>query len=215
MRIRVHGLAQRTLIKKYLREHAVRKLHLGCGRNPLAGWLNSDRSPKSRQVVRIDVTTRFPFADDVFSHVFSSHMIEHLAHPQGAQMLIECHRILQPGGRFRVSTPDLSFLLALHGEGRSDLQREYIEWATRTHVKEAPYCDAAFVINNFVRDWGHQFIYDEPTLRAALAGAGFARITRCELNESEDVEMRGLDNETRLPAGFLDLESLTLEGVKE
>jgi hypothetical protein len=31
---------------------------------------------------------------------------------------------------------------------------------------------ATFVINNFVRDWGHQFIYDEPALSAALRESG-------------------------------------------
>jgi hypothetical protein len=27
-------------------------------------------------------------------------------------------------------------------------------------------------INNFFRDWGHQFIYDEQTLRASMLEAG-------------------------------------------
>lgn len=208
-------LANNKLIRNYLRGHSTRKLHLGCGHNSLDGWLNSDHRPKSRNILRLDVTKRFPFEDNLFSYVFSEHMIEHLTYTQGSRMLKECHRILKPNGRIRISTPDLSFLLGLYGEDRSDLQERYIEWATKTHVKDAPYCDATFVINNFVRDWGHKFIYDEPSLRFALAKAGFSEIVRCEFNASEDVELQGLENEARMPQGFLELESLILEAIKK
>ncbi len=165
--------------------------------------------------MRLDAAKRFPFEDNLFSYVFSEHMIEHLAYSQGTRMLKECHRILKPNGRIRISTPNLSFLLALYGEDRSDLQERYIEWATKTHVKDAPYCGATFVINNFVRDWGHKFIYDEPLLRFSLVEAGFSEIARCELNASEDVELQGLENEARMPQGFLGLESLILEAMKK
>jgi len=70
------------------------------------------------------------------------------------------------------------------------------------------------VINNYVRDWGHQFIYDDRTLRFALEGAGFAQLERRLLNDSSDPTLRGLENTERMPEGFLQLESLTLEAVK-
>ena len=208
-------LINHRLIRNYLRDHSTHKLHLGCGRNSLDGWLNSDQHPKSNNILRLNVTRRFPFEDKLFSYMFSEHMIEHLTYAQGTQMLKECHRILKPNGRIRISTPDLSFLLGLYFDDRSDLQKQYIEWATKTHVKNAPYYDATFVINNFVRDWGHQFIYDEPSLRFALEKAGFSEIVRCEFNASEDVELQGLENEARMPPGFLALESLILEAIKK
>jgi hypothetical protein len=65
-----------------------------------------------------------------------------------------------------------------------------------------------------VRDWGHQFIYDEKTLRLSLERAGFTNIVRCDLNHSEIDSFKNLENESRLPAGFLKLETLTLEGTK-
>jgi hypothetical protein len=66
-----------------------------------------------------------------------------------------------------------------------------------------------------VRDWGHTFIYDEKILRFSLEKAGFKEITKFELNESEDEILRNLENERRLPEGFLSLESFTLEGIKK
>jgi predicted SAM-dependent methyltransferase len=204
----------RSVTERYLQGHEVRKLHLGCGRNLLDGWLNSDFFPKSPAVLHLDARGRFPFADSQFDYVFSEHMIEHIAYADGAAMLRECFRVLRPGGTLRISTPDLAFLIDLHRGDRSQLQSDYIRWATEKFVKGAPYADYSFVINNFVRRWGHLFIYDEKTLGAAFTAAGFSTVMRCALNDSDDPALRNLENEKRLPKGFLRLETMTLQGGK-
>ena len=65
-----------------------------------------------------------------------------------------------------------------------------------------------------MRDYGHQFIYNEKVMRYSLEKIGFTEITRCELNDSKDKELRGLENEDRMPPGFLKLESFVLEAIK-
>ena len=141
-------------------------------------------------------------------------MIEHISYSNGLAMLRECHRILRNNGKIRISTPNLQFLIDLYKDNKSKLQREYIKWAIDSFIKSAPCYDDTFVINNFVRDWGHLFIYDEKTLRSSLEKAGFTKIIRCDLNESKDETLRNLENEKRMPKGFLKLESVTLEGTK-
>ena len=54
----------------------------------------------------------------------------------------------------------------------------------------------------------------EPALRAALAAAGFTGVAQWGLHQSDDPTLRDLENAGRLPDGFLQLESLILEGVK-
>lgn len=208
--------ADARAIAKYLRDHSVHKLHLGCGFNILPTWLNTDRRPGSKRLgtVRLDATKRLPFDDGQFHYIFSEHMIEHLSFEDGGKMLRECRRVLQPGpdgGKIRITTPDLAFLVALHAEPKSDLQERYVAWAAR-HSSLSGTHDC-FVINNFVRAWGHQFIYDERTLRASLDEAGFTKIVRRKLNESEDSALSGLEHDSRMPTGFLALESMTLEAV--
>ncbi len=203
-------------VERYLAEHATRKLHIGCGDNLLGGWLNSDFPARSNAVLSLDATETFPFQEGTFDYVFSEHMIEHVPHAKGAAMLAECHRVLKGNGKIRISTPDLRFLVELYicGDRRSELQERYIKWATDSFVRGAPYYDPVFVINNFVRDWGHLFIYDEKTLRASLERAGFTGIVRRDLNQSPEAALRGLEFERRLPEGFLQLETVTLEATK-
>lgn len=141
-------------------------------------------------------------------------MIEHVSYSNGLSMLMECHRVLKNNGKIRISTPNLQFLVDLYRPDKSELQKEYIKWATDNFFKDAPYYDDTFVINNFFQQWGHLFIYDEKTLQATLEKAGFTDIQRCELNESQNEHLKNLENEKRMPEGFLKLESLTLEGTK-
>jgi hypothetical protein len=65
-----------------------------------------------------------------------------------------------------------------------------------------------------VRDWGHQFIYDEKILRSMLESVGFCDVVRSSLGESDDEEFRGLENEGRMPEGFLALETIVLEATR-
>lgn len=202
------------MVRRYIRDHTLRKLHIGCGRHVLDGWLNADRRPKTVRVVRVDTRKKLPFPTASFRYVFSEHLIEHLEYAEGVRMLAECHRILSPGGKIRISTPDLAFLLGLQGNNRTDLQENYIRWSVGEHVANAPNEDPAFVINNFFRAWGHRFIHSESSLQYALEQAGFARVTSCKTSISSTPELRGLENVGRMPDGYLNLESLILEAEK-
>jgi predicted SAM-dependent methyltransferase len=198
-------------IKSYLSGEGEKKLVLGCGYSVLKEWLNSDFHPLSDEVVYLNATHRFPFSDGVFDYIFSEHMIEHISYSDAQQMLGECFRVMKPEGRIRISTPNLEFLFDLYRNDKSPLQEEYIRWSAKEWgVKRQD----THVINFFVREWGHCFIYDEKALRGALEEAGFVEIERCALNESRSPALRNLENETRLQPGFLRLETLTLEGTK-
>jgi predicted SAM-dependent methyltransferase len=204
----------RRCAQRYLIRSPVAKLHIGCGKNILSGWLNMDYLPLSREMLYLDARRRFFFTDKTFDYIFSEHMIEHVSYGDGLRMLAECRRVLKPSGRIRISTPNLAFLVDLYRDAGSDRQRDYIKWACRTFIEDAPEDTEVFVINYFVRSWGHRFIYDEKTLRNAMTTAGFANIVKHGLQESEDPVLRDLENEDRMPPGFLSMETITLEGTK-
>jgi predicted SAM-dependent methyltransferase len=208
------GLLDRDIAYRYLAQSKEPKLHIGCGQHVLPDWLNTDRSPNSVEIMHIDATRPLAFKAETFDFVFTEHLIEHLPYRTGLELLAECRRVLKPAGKIRISTPNLAFLIDLARADKSDLQREYIKWACRTFVPGAPEDNETFAINNFVRGWGHTFIYDEKTLSRAMKEAGFKEVIKFDLQQSGDVALRNLENEGRMPPGFLALETLTLEGGK-
>ena len=192
----------------------IKKLHLGCGRHRLDDWINTDSvtNGKNKGAEFLDVTEKFPYEDNSIDYIFSEHIIEHISYDEGTFMLGECYRVLKPGGKIRTSTPDLKFLIELYNDDKTDLQKQYIDYSDKNYR-----CGGnsdTFVINNFVRDWGHIFIYDEKTLKNSLLSTGFKDITSHNLMESGDEEFRNLENINRQPDGFLQLESFTLEAIK-
>jgi predicted SAM-dependent methyltransferase len=195
-----------------------KKLHLGCGSNYLPSWTNTDYPPKNDSVIQLDATQPFPFDDNTFDYVFSEHMIEHIPFEGGLSMIKESYRVLKPGGKIRLSTPDLKFLIDLHQNPTKEINQKYISWAVDLFWGNQIYIPG-MVFNNFVRNWGHTFIYDTDTLSHSLTVAGFKNITAWKIGESDDLDLQNLENETRrvrkgMPSGFLQLETFTLEGTK-
>jgi hypothetical protein len=111
-------------------------------------------------------------------------------------------------------TPDLKFLIELYSDDKTTVQSAYIKWSKESFAPWATEATDTFVINNFVRDWGHCFIYDEKTLRESLQDADFRLVVRCALQQSTTPELRNLEHEARMPIDFLRLETMTLEGSK-
>jgi predicted SAM-dependent methyltransferase len=173
-----------------------------------------DYIPERRGALYLDARRHFFFKDETFDYIFSEHMIEHMSYQGGLNMLGECHRILKGCGKIRIATPDLAFLIALYRDEKSSLQKDYIAWANRTFVRDASEDNEVFVINNFMRDWGHMFIYNENTLRTAMINAGFTDIVKCGLRRSKHDALCNLESIVRIPTKFLELETITLEGTK-
>lgn len=197
-------------VDDYLKSHTVAKLHLGCGGNILDGWLNTDIALYHGDAMYMDLTKNFPVPDGAMDYVFSEHTIEHLSYAQGLHMLKESHRVLKPGGKVRISCPDIQFLIDMYTKPEQ-IHRDYIESELPSW---APYADAIFIINNYVRDWGHQFIYDKTSLTASLLAVGFLDVQVKNISESDDVNLQGLEIPSRMKPGFLKLETMTLEAVK-
>lgn len=198
------------------------KLHLGCGRNILDGWTNTDINiAKFRGSDKLDVTETFSYDDNSIDYIFSEHLIEHLTYQEGKFMLEECFRILKVDGKIRISTPDLKFLVDLYTEDKTDLQKRYIDYSVNHSAYNVSIGIDTFIINNFVRDWGHIFIYDEKTLSSLFESIGFSNVKSYLITESEDENLKNLENindelnvEKGLTKEFLQLETFTLEAKK-
>jgi predicted SAM-dependent methyltransferase len=192
---KMQGWVTRTpKIRSYLQNNQVKKLQLGASNTQIAGWLNTDLVPVSREVAYLDATRPFPFQDNTFDYVFSEHVIEHIEHERTVSMLHECFRVLKAHGKIRISTPDLRVYTALHSTDKTEAQKFYIDWVIEKFMPEVDFCKEVFLINNAFRAWGHQFLYDRETLRATLARVGFKNIEFYQPGISDDENLRGIES---------------------
>ena len=198
----------------YRRTHPVRRLHLGCSALLRPGWFNTDKYPRRIGVAFCDATGRYPFENDAFDYVFTEHMIEHVPYAGGKSLVRECLRVLKPGGKLRIATPDLDRILALR-QPTTPLEKEYVHYALGA-IPEVVDGQISFFINQFIRAWGHTFIYDRETLSGLMRSAGFIDVTEWRPGESNDPDLTGIERhgETFPNPEFNLIESMVFEGTK-
>jgi SAM-dependent methyltransferase len=229
-------------VAEYLQENGSRKLQIGTGTNPLPGWLNTDYEPVSSDVVFLDAVDTFPFNERVFDYVYSEHMIEHVPYKGGMNMVSEAFRVLRPGGRIRIATPDATRIAGLLSGNLDDADKAYIRWSAdhlglysdelspiqqrrpewaidpghiRRFFADTNQDCACFIVNNFFRSYGHQFLYDEHTLTAILREAGFDDVQRFRPGQSSDAALANVEFHGQLIGDTANLfETMVLEAVK-
>jgi predicted SAM-dependent methyltransferase len=183
-----HAVGRRRT-REYLAGTDEPKLQFGAGPFRLPGWLNTDLISGE---VHVDLTRPLPFDDGVFAYAFGEHVIEHLADDQGARLLAELHRVLRPGGVLRLTTPDLQKIVALYEDRNPVISRaDYVGFLDRTTGR--PHGRPAQLFNDYLRLWGHRWVYDEEDLTARLREAGFAEVVRVDPGESDHAPLRGLE----------------------
>ena len=89
-------------------------LNVGCGERIHEDWVNLDLVPRRPGVIAHDIRSGLPFADNSFSAVYHSHVLEHMRRSAAPALLRECYRVLEPGGILRVVVPDLETIAALY-----------------------------------------------------------------------------------------------------
>lgn len=182
------------VIRSYLESHQIKMLQIGAGTTLLEGWLSTDIRPLRREIIFLDATEPFPFENDTFDYVFSEHMIEHISYDDGLSMLQECQRVLKPSGKIRIATPNIENIVGLYSRQESEFDQEYIKWAIDRFMKDTKSYHKSFVVNNFFRGFGHQFIYDPVTLQDAMEKVGFIQVKRYTPGESDDKILCGIES---------------------
>lgn len=158
------------------------KIHLGCGKNYIDGWHNVDLD-SSLADSHVDLRGTLPYGDASVDLIFNEHFLEHITRDESLFFLKECRRVLIPGGVFRVSTPDLRWLVAQYIGGKID------EWSDVQWIPET----SCALLNEGMRSWGHQFLYDLPELMAILTQAGFSDVRQVPHRQSECPDLVGLE----------------------
>lgn len=81
-------------------------LDIGCGDEKVEGAIALDMR-KTKSVDILADARKLPLKDNVFDHVFCSHLIEHFSHRETESVLGEWVRVLKQGGTIEIRCPDL------------------------------------------------------------------------------------------------------------
>jgi len=164
------------------------KINLGSGHWKFEGWVNVDIDHGSKPDVVADLAADLPFADGVARLMHSEDFIDQLELDQAAAFLRECHRILAPGGVFRVLTPDMQKLAHLYLHEPHRLKTLWKSFVGVPLSLDTP----GEIFNIGMRFAGHKLLYDAETYQALAAKCGFDA-HRMEYQHSDEPELRGLD----------------------
>jgi SAM-dependent methyltransferase len=133
-------------------------------------------------------------------------------------MLKQIHRVLRPGGRLRIATPDMDNFIHFKSGNLTPAELDYIRWSNGAFGDEferASRDNPCCAINRMFRAWGHQFIYDRPTLAHVLSCTGFRDVTFYEIGQSDVPELQDLETHGLLMGeDFNRVETMIAEAVK-
>lgn len=174
------------------------KVHLGCGDDIRAGWLNVDmsagRAARERAaaagsgtaLVIHDLRRGLDLPARICSLIYSSHLLEHLEFSQARRLLRDCHRALAPGGVFRAALPDFRRIANAYVEHDAeffdliDIREAFPHNAPGTHSL------IDFVNYAAYQSGEHRMLYDADKLTRTLLAAGFSNVRECGYDEALD-----------------------------
>jgi predicted SAM-dependent methyltransferase len=137
--------------------------------------------------IRMDAARPWPFPDGCARAVRSEHMVEHLTWDEAAFCIREMYRVLEPGGVCRICTPDLE------GIARAYLERDpHVLDVHREHGYLAP--TWSHLPNNYLRMWGHRYVFDAESLTVLLDEAGFREVERTRFGQSRHAVLDKTDS---------------------
>lgn len=99
------------------------RLHLGCGSVRLAGFCNVDALPSPAVDVLDDIRTLRRFPDGSVQEIYTCHVLEHFAHDEVEPLLRRWRDLLQPGGKLRISVPDMDRIVQVYARNFDHFQK--------------------------------------------------------------------------------------------
>lgn len=159
------------------------RLHIGCGANPLPGWINIDRVARAPGVTTDLDVTDLPYPDGSVDAVLAEHVFEHFSFAEEALVWPELARVLRPGGTLTLEVPDFEWVCTTFLAANDDWRTFYVVGAKDHYAGCGRALDQRWGIlqtmffgNQNGPGQFHRSAYTEDKLRAIAAELGFRGI---------------------------------------
>lgn len=188
------------------------KLHLGCGKRFLSGFIHIDLANYKHIDYEGDIKSLPMFSDSTVDLIYASHVLEYFDLDEAINVLKEWHRILKKGGILRLAVPDFGALASAYMiYGNVDRIRGplYGKWKI----------PGRWEISSADKIVYHKTVYDFFSLTDALCKAGFINIRRWDWRKVFIDEHKGFDDFSQAYIPHMDKEngiliSLNIEAEK-
>lgn len=90
------------------------KLHLGCWKRHIPGFIHIDLADFPHIDHRTSIDCLPMFGDNAVDLIYSSHSFEYFDRQQAPKVLKEWHRVLKPQGLLRLAVPDFESLVKVY-----------------------------------------------------------------------------------------------------
>jgi len=186
-------------------------LHFGCGTSYADEWTNLDGSPNLR-LQRIPIigsfiklnSTQFPnqvsyhnivnqkLPEEHFSHVYSSHVLEHLSQADLKKCLKNVYDSMETGAVFRSVMPDLAYYISQYSAlndadvfNRDTMFGQIESSSFKQRIKMS------------FGNSSHKWLHDFESISDKLELAGFRDIRRAQFNDSDFAEFKAVEHKPR------------------
>ena len=164
------------------------KLDLGSGPNKsYNGWTTVDFHGAD---IDWDLNLAIPMNDNSVAEIYSSHLLEHLEFDSIKRLLLEIHRILIPGGEFRVCLPNARLYLEAYFNKKyikpTDEMYQPALMITNSWIDQVNYC--AYMGGE------HRYLFDEENILQLLIVSGFEQVQVDKFNSDYDEYLRSFDS---------------------
>lgn len=148
-------------------EATPRKLHLGCGKAYLPGFLNVDLFSNIKADAYHDVTN-LPYEKASFDEIYCCHLLEHVHRHAVLATLSQWKSLLRPGGTLRLAVPNFEAVCEHYSEFKNlDLLIGLLYGGQDNYLNR------------------HTVTFDRKTLTRAMEQAGFTDIGTWDWRQTE------------------------------
>lgn len=157
------------------------RLHLGCGRRHLAGYVHIDLADYPHIAYRNEVSQLPMFEDNTVDLIYASHVMEYFDRVQVMAVLAEWRRVLRPEGVLRLAVPDFEAMVQVYNRQK----------------------DLSLIVGPLYGRWlvpgsdriiYHKTVYDFAAIGHVLQTAGFRGVERWDWRQVFVGEHAGYDD---------------------